>query len=66
MTHIFNPELILIGGGVSSQEELLIAPIRKRVLELTMPRFREVLSIESAQLKNNAGLLGAVYDHMSH
>ena len=66
LTHIFNPELNLIGGGVSSQEELLIAPIRKRVLELTMPRFREVLSIESAQLKNNAGLLGAVYYHMSH
>ncbi len=29
MVHIFNPQLILIGGGVSAQQELLIDPIAK-------------------------------------
>ena len=28
MVHIFNPQLILIGGGVSAQQKLLIEPRR--------------------------------------
>ena len=61
LTHIFNPEIILIGGGVSKQEELLIDPIRKYVLSHLMSKFAVDLKIESAQLGNNAGLVGAVY-----
>ena len=30
MVHIFNPQLILIGGGVSAQQKLLIEPIAER------------------------------------
>jgi len=59
LVHIFNPETVLIGGGVSAQEELLIAPLRKRVLFGTMPRFSEGLRVESATLANDAGLIGA-------
>ena len=59
LVHIFNPEIVLIGGGVSAQEELLIAPLRKRVLSGTMPRFSEGLRVESAILANDAGLIGA-------
>ena len=61
LTHIFNPEIILIGGGVSKQEELLINPIRKYVLSHLMSKFASDLKIESAKLGNNAGLVGAVY-----
>lgn len=61
LTHIFNPEIILIGGGVSKQEELLIDPIRKYVLSHLMSKFASDLKIESAKLGNNAGLVGAVY-----
>ena len=28
LVHIFNPEMVLIGGGVSAQEELLMKPLR--------------------------------------
>ena len=59
LVHIFNPEMVLIGGGVSAQEELLIKPLRKRVFETVMPRFREKLSLERAVLSNDAGLIGA-------
>jgi len=59
LIHLFNPELILIGGGVSRQEELLLKPLRERVLHGAMPRFTEGLRIERAQLGNDAGLLGA-------
>ena len=60
LVHIFNPELVIIGGGVSSQS-IFIEGIRKRVREKIMPRFAEDLKIEPAKLGNNAGLIGAVY-----
>lgn len=59
LVHIFNPQMILIGGGVSTQEELLMKPLRARVLQTVMPRFAEGLRIESASLGNDAGLIGA-------
>lgn len=59
LVHIFNPQMVLIGGGVSAQETLLIAPLRSRVLASVMPRFREGLRIERATLSNDAGLIGA-------
>ena len=59
LVHIFNPQLVLIGGGVSAQEELLIAPLRRKVLETAMPRFAEGLQVESATLANDAGVIGA-------
>ena len=60
LVHIFNPEMVLIGGGVSAQKELLIQPLRKEVLSRIMPRFRENLRVERASLGNDAGLVGAV------
>lgn len=59
LVHIFNPQLVLIGGGVSAQEELLIRPLREKVLATLMPRFAEGLLVESATLANDAGLIGA-------
>ena len=53
------PELVLIGGGVSAQEKLLIEPLRRKVLGQVMPRFAEGLRIERAELGNDAGLVGA-------
>lgn len=59
LEHIFAPELILIGGGVSAQEELLIKPLREKVRRQLMPRFAEDLRIEAATLGNDAGMIGA-------
>jgi len=59
LVHIFNPQMVLIGGGVSAQEELLIRPLREKVLATAMPRFGEGLQVESATLANDAGLIGA-------
>ena len=60
LVHIFNPELVLIGGGVSAQEALLMAPLRERVLSGVMPRFAEKLRVERAVLGNDAGMIGAL------
>ncbi len=59
LVHIFNPQIVLIGGGVSAQEDLLIAPLRKKVLNSVMPRFAECLRVERALLGNDAGMIGA-------
>ena len=61
MVHIFNPQLILIGGGVSAQQKLLIEPIAAKVKASVMPAFAEGLEIRAAQLHNDAGMVGAVY-----
>ena len=52
--------MVLIGGGVSAQEELLIRPLREIVLSRVMPKFGEGLQLERAALGNDAGLVGAV------
>ena len=68
LVHTFNPQMVLIGGGVSSQEELLIRPLRARVLKTVMPRFAEGMQLEAATLGNDAGMIGAAkfcLDHMN-
>ncbi len=59
LVHTFNPQMVLIGGGVSTQENLLINPLRERILKTAMPRFAEGLQIEAATLGNDAGMIGA-------
>ena len=57
--HLLNPEMVVIGGGVSEQP-MLIESLRGMVLRSLMPRFRETLRIEKAVLGNRAGVIGAV------
>jgi len=64
--HIFNPEVVLIGGGVSAQKELFIEPLRNRVLRLVMPEYAKKLRLEAATMGNDAGMVGAVYYCMKH
>ncbi|MFR4978100.1 MAG: ROK family protein [Butyricicoccus sp.] len=61
LVHIFNPQLILIGGGVCAQESLLIAPLGEKIKASVMPAFAQDLEIRAAALQNDAGLVGAVY-----
>lgn len=60
LVHIFNPEQIIIGGGVSVQEELFISKLRFEVLNHVMPNFKKDLKLDAAVLGNNAGLIGSV------
>lgn len=62
LIHIFNPDLVIIGGGVSKQEDYFINPLRNKIFKMIMPSFKKNLKISSAVLGNNAGLCGAVYN----
>lgn len=61
LVHIFNPSLILIGGGISVQDQLFIQPLREIVLKRVMPTFAVELDLKAAELGNDAGMIGAVY-----
>lgn len=58
LVHLLNPQLVLLGGGVCRQE-LLLSPVRRRVLSGVMPCFARDLRLEPAVLGNDAGLVGA-------
>ncbi len=59
VVHLFDPELVIIGGGVSNAGELLLAPVRKVIAERAMSGFNKVKVVTSA-LGDDSGLLGAV------
>lgn len=60
LVHIFDPQIVLIGGGVSAQDELLIQPLRSKVLKTVTPDMAAGLQLRAAALGNNAGMAGAV------
>lgn len=58
LVHLFNPELVIIGGGVSRAGDLIFEPVRKVVAERKMPDIE--VQIIPAGLGDDPGLLGAV------
>ncbi len=59
--HIFNPALILLGGGVANCGEYIMEPIWQTVTEGVMnPAYLRGLRIERAALAGDVGLWGAV------
>lgn len=57
--HIFNPDLIVIGGGVSNAGDLLFNPVRTTAEEKIMPAYRGTFEIVPAALMGTSGALGA-------
>jgi glucokinase len=59
IVNLFNPELIVIGGGFAAAWHFLIGPAEKRMLEEALPPAREHVKIARAQLGTVAGVVGA-------
>jgi glucokinase len=57
--NIFNPELVVIGGGFSRAGDLLLEPARKVVRERALSPARDEVRIVPALLGVEAGLIGA-------
>lgn len=66
LIHTFDPEVVLIGGGVSMQQEHFIEPLRKQIKSRVMPEYAKHVKIEAATSGNNAGMIGAVYYCLKH
>ena len=57
--HIYNPEIIILGGGVMQMGRMLMEPALRIVQERAMKAPRDSTRITLAQLTRNAGLVGA-------
>lgn len=60
LTAVLDPEVVVIGGGVSAAGDLLLEPIRAAFLANMPARgFRPELQIKVAEFVNDAGVVGA-------
>lgn len=60
LSAILDPEIVVIGGGVSQAGELLLEPIRESFRKYAPAGgFRPELSIAAAEFVNDAGVVGA-------
>lgn len=57
--NIFQPEAVVIGGGVSKQGEYLLAPLREYVRKNSYGLPDKPVDIIAAELGNDAGIIGA-------
>lgn len=59
--HIFNPTIVILGGGVIRSGDLLLDPIRETMRSSVMtPAYLEGLELTTATLGDEAGLMGAL------
>jgi glucokinase len=60
LTAVLDPAVVVVGGGVSAADELLLEPARRAFgRQLTGRGHRPTLEIRKARLGNRAGLIGA-------
>jgi len=59
LIHLFNPQMIVIGGGVSKAGDLLFGPIQRVVNQRAMRVPAQAVKIVPAALGENVGLIGA-------
>ena len=59
IVNVFDPELVVLGGGVTGSGEQLLGPVRKRVRAETMRPAGEAASIVHSALGDHVGVVGA-------
>ncbi|MDQ1147713.1 putative NBD/HSP70 family sugar kinase/DNA-binding MurR/RpiR family transcriptional regulator [Bacillus sp. SORGH_AS 510] len=60
IAYMMNPEMIIIGGGITAQKDYLYPLIKKQLQKDIIPTILEKTKIEIAQNLNNAGMIGAL------
>lgn len=58
LLHLYSPEILIVGGGLSSALDLMMPGIRNQIDRYAMPAFREI-QVVPATLGDNSGLIGA-------
>lgn len=57
--NIFNPAMIVVGGGVMGAGEMLLAPARAEMRRRALPPSRDNVQIVAAEFGHEAGMVGA-------
>jgi glucokinase-like ROK family protein len=60
LVNFFNPDMIVIGGGVSNLGNLLLSSIRQAVLNRSLPLATRNLQIVFSSIVPDSGIIGAV------
>jgi glucokinase-like ROK family protein len=61
LVNMFNPTLILVGGGMARAGDLLLAAIRETVYRRALPLSTRELQVAFSPLSDTAGLIGAAF-----
>jgi glucokinase len=59
LVNVFNPEVVVVGGGVIAARELLLEPAREVVAERALAPARDQVRIVPARFGDESGMLGA-------
>ncbi len=59
VSYLIQPQAFIVGGGVAQSGPILFDPLRKHVDERLISYFSERLVIKTAELGNDAGVIGA-------
>lgn len=60
LIHLFNPELIIIGGELTKADNYIVDPIQQNLNKFTIAKIRRDAQILTSNLGENAGLMGTV------
>ena len=60
LVNLFNPELIVIGGGLTNMGEGLFGPVRRAIERRAFPAAVRAVRVVPAELGDDVGVLGAV------
>lgn len=61
MVNIFQPDKVVIGGGISNEGEYILGPIREYVEKYDYNKLFKRVEIDTAKLLNDAGIIGAAF-----
>lgn len=59
LVNIFNPEMVIVGGGVAKMGDILLEPARQMVRERAYQLAADAVRIVPARLGDDSGVLGA-------
>jgi glucokinase len=59
LTNTFNPEMIVVGGGVADMDEIVLGPARQYLHKTAMAPGKDQVRVVRAALGNTAGIVGA-------
>ncbi len=59
LVNIFNPQLVVLGGGIANAGEFLLNPVFERSKDYVLPTMLGTYQIRLSELGKDAGILGA-------
>ena len=60
LIHLFDPQVVIIGGGISNAGELILEPARKTLSKYSMADYRGRARVVQSELGDNSGIMGAI------